>query len=120
MQDLYMILQDLCKIVVQILQDLAMILQDLTTNPARSCNDPPRSYQNRARSCHDLAKNPARSCRDLQYLTKIQQDLAITPQDFYQVCGKNTWQIQNEEALHEIYYTLGITLIELSYTILWV
>ena len=51
-------------ILVQILQYLAMILQDLTTNPARSCHDPPRSYQNRARSCHDLAKNPARSCRD--------------------------------------------------------
>jgi hypothetical protein len=65
----------------------------------------------------DLAMILPKILRDLavilQYLTKIQQDLAMTPQDFYQVCGKNTWQIQNEEALHEIYYTLGITLIEL-------
>jgi hypothetical protein len=36
-----MILQDLTKIQ----QDLAMILQDLTKNPARSCHDPPISYQ---------------------------------------------------------------------------
>ena len=84
LRDLAVILQDLTKIQ----QDLAMILQDLTKNPARSCHDPPISYKNPARSCHD-------------------------PTRFYQVRGKNTWQIQNEEALHEIYYTLGITLIEL-------
>jgi hypothetical protein len=90
-------------ILVQILQDLAMILQDLTTNPARSCHDPPRSYQNPARSCHDLAKNSARSCHDPPRSYQNPVRSCHDPTRFYQVRDKNTWQIQNEEALHEIY-----------------
>ena len=55
MQDLSMILQDLCKILVQILQDLAMIM-------ARSCKilgkilqELGNILQDHARSFHDLA-----------------------------------------------------------------
>jgi hypothetical protein len=87
LQDLTKIQQDLAMILPKILRDLAMILQDLT-----------EIQQDLAMTLQDLTKYPARSCHD--------------PPISYQNRGKNTWQIQNEEALHEIYYSLDITLIE--------
>ena len=55
MQDLSMILQDLCKILVEILQDLAMIMASSCKILGKILQELGKILQDHARSFHDLA-----------------------------------------------------------------